>query len=79
MVDVNDDQRDLNEKKVLNLFKSLNFEYEYFINKNLRIEEIENLENTLKNHKSLKNDNVIFIKEVINEYRVNLKNLLILN
>ncbi len=79
MVDVNDDQRDLNEKKVLNLFKSLNIEYEYFINKNLRIEEIENLENTLKNHKSLKNDNVIFIKEVINEYRVNLKNLLILN
>jgi hypothetical protein len=79
LVDVNDDQRDLNEKKVLNLFKSLNFEYEYFINKNLRIEEIENLENTLKNHKSLKNDNVIFIKEVINEYRVNLKNLLILN
>jgi len=79
LVDVNDDQRDLNEKKVLNLFKSLNIEYEYFINKNLRIEEIENLENTLKNHKSLKNDNVIFIKEVINEYRVNLKNLLILN
>lgn len=79
MVDVNDDQRDLNEKKVLNLFNSLNIEYEYFINKNLRIEEIENLENTLKNHKSLINDNVIFIKEVINEYRVNLKNLIILN